>query len=93
MAEIFRTRCTAGWLIITDQAIRIERKGLFGAGSKMQVLPRQALIGVSMENKMAPVFGQGGATTMTFSGYGAVLIAKMVVLKDARKIMELLGYA
>ena len=93
-SEIFRTRCTAGWLIITEAAIRIERKGLFGAGSALQVLPRAQLSGASMENTMAPILGQGGATTLVFTGYGnAVLVAKMVVYKDALRVMELLGYA
>ena len=93
MADLLRTRCTAGWLVITDQAIRIERKGFLGAGGKLDVLPRQSLVGAKMENKMAPVFGKGGATTMIFSGMGMTIKAEMVNPGDAQKIMELLGYA
>lgn len=88
-----RTRCTSGWLVITDQAIRIERKGLLGAGGKLDVLPRQALVGVDMTNKMASLMGMGGATTMTFSAAGKTIKADMVNPKDAQKIMEILGFA
>ena len=93
MADLFRTRCKAGWLVITDQAVRIERKGILGAGKLSQVLPRQALIGAKSENKYPAIFGQGGMTTLTFTGDGAVLQAEMVNPKDASYIMTMLGYA
>jgi len=92
--ELLRTRCTLGWLVITESAIRIERKGFpGGAGQLSQVMPRQALIGVTYENTTPSVFGLGGGGTLTFSGYGMVLIAKMVVRKDAQQALAILGYA
>ena len=92
--ELLRTRCTAGWLVITEQAIRIERKGVLGAGQRSDVLPRQALVGAKMENKMAPIFGKGGGSTLIFSGQGNMFIrADMVNPADARRAMELLGFA
>ena len=42
--ELIRTRCTDGWLVVTETAIRIERKGFLGAGAKTTVLPRAALV-------------------------------------------------
>ena len=81
------------WLVITDQAIRIERKGFLGAGGRLDVLPRPSLIGAKMESGVAPVFGKGGATTMIFSGMGMTIKAEMVDPGDAKKIMELLGFA
>ncbi len=93
MAELMRTRCTAGWLVITDQAIRIERKGFLGAGGRLDVLPRQSLVGAQMENKIPSVMGKGGATTLIFNGGGMTIKAEMVNPGDARKIMELLGFA
>lgn len=92
--ELLRTRCTAGFLVITDQAIRIERKGMLGGGGRSDVLPRQALVGAKMENKFAPVFGKGGGSTLIFSGQGNMVIkAEMVNAADAKRAMELLGFA
>jgi hypothetical protein len=94
MAELLRTRCTAGFLVITDQAIRIERKGILGAGGRLDVLPRQAIVGVKLENKVMPVFGKGGGSTLIFNGQGNAFIrADMVNAADARHVMELLGFA
>ncbi len=93
VAELMRTRCTAGWLVIIDQAIRIERKGILGAGGRLDVLPRQSLTGAKMENKMASIMGKGGASTLIFNGMGMTIKADMVNPGDARKIMELLGFA
>ena len=92
--ELLRTRCTLGWLVITESAIRIERKGFpGGAGQLSQVMPRQALVGVTYTNTTPSVFGLGGGGTLTFTGYGMVLVAKMVVRKDAQQALEILGYA
>jgi hypothetical protein len=93
MTDLFRTRCKAGWLVITEQAVRIERKGILGAGKLSQVLPRQALVSATSENKLPGILGQGGMTTLTFTGYGAILKAEMVNPKDAQNIMTMLGYA
>lgn len=94
MAELLRTRCSAGFLVITEQAIRIERKGLLGAGGRLDVLPRQAIVGVKLENKIAPLFGKGGGSTLIFSGQGTAFIrAEMVNAADAQRAMELLGFA
>lgn len=94
MEELVRTRCTAGWLVLTDSAIRIERKGLLGgAGGQLQVLPRAGIVGVSMKNTVPSVFGQGGGGTLVFTGNGMTIEAKMVNTKDARRILELLGFA
>jgi hypothetical protein len=93
MAELLRARCSAGWLIITDQAIRIERKGLLGAGGMQQMMPRQAIVGASLVNTYPAVFGKGGASTLTFTGMGAMIEAKMVNAAYAKRIMRMLGYA
>ena len=92
--ELIRTRCTDGWLVVTETAIRVERKGFLGAGAKTTVLPRAALVAADSTNKLGSVFGQGGATTLTFTGQGmTILVAKMVNPRDAQRIMELLGFA
>jgi hypothetical protein len=91
--ELVRTRYTDGWLVLTDTAIRVERKGFLGAGGKLDVLPRVALRGATMENKIASIAGHGGATTLTFTGMGKQIVAKMVKPADAQRIMQLLGFA
>lgn len=90
MADLVRTRCTTGWLILTESAIRVERKGL---GGGIQVLPRAGITGVSMKSTVPSVFGQGGGCTLLFTGAGIAIEAKMVNTKDAQKIMSLLGFA
>lgn len=93
MPELLRTRCTAGWLVITEQAVRIERKGLLGAGGRSEVLPRQSLTGATLQNKMGSIMGKGGASTLVFNGMGMTIKADFVNPGEGRKIMELLGFA
>ena len=69
--ELIRTRCTAAWFVITDHPVRIERKSVLGADGRLDVLPRQTLVGVDMENKMPPVFARGGASTLIFGAMEA----------------------
>ncbi len=91
--ELLRTRCTGGWLIITRDTIRIERKGVLGAGSLSLALPRQSLTGVTYRNTVAPMFGFGGGGTLTFTATGGnMLEAAAVAHKDAQRIKTLLGY-
>lgn len=89
--ELIRTRCAAGWLIVTENAIRIERGGL---GGHQTVVPRAMLVAASMRMTAPSLFGKGGAATLTFAAQGtAAVIVQMVRLSDARRIMEILGFA
>ena len=93
--EMLRTRCAAGWLIITERVIRIERKGLLGGiGAQQTVIPHALLVAASMQVTAPSVFGKGGAATITLTAQGmTAVIVQMVLLKDARRVMELLGFA
>ncbi len=94
---LLRTRCTAGWLIITDEAVRLERAG--GAGSRVpgamaQMMPRQGIVGATMKVRLPALFGHGGATDLTFTNMGGMmLVARYVKPADARTALALLGYA
>jgi hypothetical protein len=91
---LLRTRCSAGWLVITEQAVRIERKGFLGSGKRSEVLPRQSLVGAILQNRFAAIMGRGGASTLIFTGYGGMVIeAHLVNPVDAEYAMSLLGYA
>jgi hypothetical protein len=90
---LLRTRCTAGWLIIIRDTIRIERNSVFGGGGLWGVMPRKNLVGATHTKKMAVLFGRGGSNTLTFTNIGGmVLQAKMVNSPDAREAKRLFGY-
>ncbi|MGO8948932.1 MAG: hypothetical protein ACLQUY_15040 [Ktedonobacterales bacterium] len=94
MADLLRTRCTAGWLVITEGAVRIERKGLLGAGGRSEVLPRQSLTGATLQNRMGSVMGHGGGSKLIFTGMGGMVIkADFVNPADAERAMSILGFA
>jgi len=91
---LLRTRCSAGWLVITEQAVRIERKGFLGSGKRSEVLPRQSLVGAILQNQFGAILGRGGASTLIFTGSGGMMIkANMVNPADAERAMSLLGFA
>jgi hypothetical protein len=91
---LLRTRCTAGWLIITRDTIRIERKNVFGEGGLWGIMPRKNLVGATRTKRLAALYGRGGFNTLTFTNSGGMsLHAKMVNSTDAREAMRLLGYA
>lgn len=86
MAELLRTKCAQGKLIITDQAIRVELGQI-----KQQTLARSSLTGVDMIMAYPNIFGLG-RTNIVFHGQGAErLQASMVPTNMAREIKSLLG--
>lgn len=68
MAEVFRTRCTEGTLLITDQAIIIELGK--GGNIRQQTLMRSAFTGVESKMGVPSIFGKGGGTNLIFHGQG-----------------------
>jgi len=94
MAELLRTRCSTGWLIITEETVRIEREAFLGVGGYLEVLPRSTLVGATVENMIAPVFGKDGGSTLTLTAAGGALLqAKLVHPEEAQRALALLGFA
>lgn len=87
MAELFRTRCTEGMLVITDAEIRIE---LGKDGSiKQQTMFRDSLTDVASSLGVISVFGLGGGTNLAFkSQSGEVLHAHLVKPSIAKEILS-----
>jgi hypothetical protein len=86
--ELFRTRCTKGHLVVYDDKVAIELKGMGVDNSES--LKREQITGVDVNTTTASLFGLGGSATVTINGTGDKSIeAKMVKIKDAQKIREL----
>jgi len=85
---IITTRCAQGRLIITDDLIRTQLGIL-----KSESLSRANLTGIDHQIAAFPIFGLGGGMHLTFHGKGGErLEAKFVKIKDAKRIIQLLGY-
>jgi len=85
MAELLRTRCAQGTLIITDSAIRVELGTI-----KQQSLARSSLTGIDLLMAYPNIFGLG-RTNMVFHGQGTErLQANLVPTNIAREIKSLL---
>jgi hypothetical protein len=97
MADLLRTRCTAGWLVITDEAVRIERAGGTKGwipGAMAQMMPRAGIVGATINVRIPAIFGQGGGSDLTFTNMGGmVIVARTVKPRDAQEALRLLGYA
>jgi hypothetical protein len=94
IAELLRTRCSAGWLIITEETVRIEREAFLGVGGYLEVLPRSTLVGATVENTIAPVLSKDGGATLTLTAAGGALLqAKLVHPEEAQPALALLGFA
>jgi hypothetical protein len=86
MSELLKTRCKTGYLIITDTQIKT-------TGLRIQVMDRSTLTGVDYQKTVPSLFGMGGSGNFIFHGQGTQqLCADMVVHKDAKRILQLLGY-
>src|SRR5947209_1908417 len=89
MAEIIRTKCHIGHLVITDTAVHIETK-LMGQHNKM--LSRASIIGVDMM-PYPKLLGIGGKhADLTFHGPGGAITTKTVNIDVARQIVALVGF-
>lgn len=83
-----RTRCKQGQLVITDEHIRTEIKGIRSA-----ILYRSSLTGVESNVAVFPTFGLGGGTNLIFHGKGGeVLHADLVKPKVAQEIVGMLQH-
>ncbi len=90
MQELFRTRCTQGFLVVTDEYIRVE---LGGPMPKQQTLYRQSLTGIDSKVAAPSVFGLGGGVNLIFHGQGAeILCADLVKPKVAQEIVGMLQH-
>lgn len=93
MAELIRTRCTQGTLIITEDYIRVELKVPI-TGSKQQTILRSALTGIDSKVAVPSVLGMGGGTNLVFHGQGVErLHADLVKPKVAQEIIGLLQHS
>ena len=92
MAELIRTRCKQGKLIVTDEYIRVE----LTAGSwniNQQTIYRTSLTGIDSKMVLPAIFGMGGGTNLVFHGQGAErLHADLVKPKVAQEIISLLQH-
>ena len=91
MAELIKTRCTQGWLILTDTAIIVELRGFGGSVQKSETLLRSAFVDLDM--KRSTPFGGMKAVSMNLAFHGAggkVLSANLVKAEDAQKIVAIL---
>lgn len=89
MTELFRTRCTQGTLIVTEEYIRVELAQL-----RQQTLYQHSLTGVDLKVTVQPIklLGMKGAATLTFHGGMEVFRVDMVSLPIAREIVGLLQH-
>lgn len=89
MAELIRTKCNMGQLVVTENAIRIETKLI---GQKSRMISRATITGVDIM-PYPKLLGMGGKhADLTFYAAGDAIEAKVVKIGDARKIVEMLGY-
>jgi len=90
MSQEIRTRCTQGWLIVTDEYIRVE---LGGPLSRQHTLYRSSLTGVDSKTAVPSLFGLGGGVNLVFHGQGAErLEADLVKPKMAQEIIGMLQH-
>ncbi len=90
MQEYFRVRCKQGWLVITDEYIRIYLGGLL---AKQQTLYRQVLTGIDSRVAVPSIFGFGGGVNLVFHGQDVErLHASMVKPKVAQEIVGMLQH-
>lgn len=86
MSELFRTRCVQGWLVITEEAVRIELPGQI----HQRILYRSALTGIESKVGAISIFGLGGGTNLTFHAGIETLHADLVKPGVAREIVAML---
>lgn len=89
MTELIRTRCTQGYLVITEDLIIVELGK--GGSIRQQTMFRSSLTDVASSLGVISVMGLGGGTNLAFkSQSGEVLHANLVKPSVAREIVSLL---
>jgi hypothetical protein len=92
MAELIRTRCKQGQLVITDDYIRVELK-IPLLGTNQQTIYRSALTGIDSNVAVPSIFGMGGGVNLLFHGQGIErLHADLVKPKVAQEIIDMLQH-
>ena len=88
MSEVLlKVRCNKGHLIIYEDRVAIELAKL--GVDKSESLERNQVTGIDIKTTHASLMGVGGAATITIhSTGGKSLEAKMVKMKDAKKVKE-----
>jgi hypothetical protein len=91
MAELIKTRCTGGWLVITEDAIIVELTS-FGKTIKSETMLRTAFVDLDTKGVMVNVFSKKPSTmNFVFRGQGGKAIkANLVKGEDAQKVIEIL---
>jgi hypothetical protein len=91
---LLRTRCREGHLIITENAVTIERKGFAGMGGYRESVARATITEVQRVQGMPALFGMGGGSKLTITtASGKQLVAHLVPPADAERALVILGYA
>jgi hypothetical protein len=91
MAELIKTRCTQGWLVITETAIIVELTA-FGKTIKSESMLRSAFVDLDTKIIGSQLFGKKPATT-SFKFYGQgnkVIEASLVNGVDAKVVIAIL---
>lgn len=86
MEELFKTRCTKGFLYIYEDRVSIEMNVL--GVQKSNSIFYKNITGVEVNTTMIPVpflFMKGTATVKIYSTGGQILDAQLVALPDAKK--------
>lgn len=87
--ELFRTRCTKGHIVIYDDKVSVELNALGIVNS--ETIQRNQITGVDVKTTHASMMGFGGAGVVTINSTGDKSVeARMVKLKDAKRIREML---
>ncbi len=88
MAELFKTSCKQGDLIITDTAIIVERPSAFNKNDKLKSETMMRAAFVDLDSKIPFMMA---TVNFTFHGQGGkVLHADWVSKKDAARVVAIL---
>ncbi len=90
MEELIRTRCTQGWLLITETSIIVELT-TFGKTLKSEMMLRSAFVDLDAKAVGMTLFYKKPVMNLVFHGQGGKVIkAGMVNGEDASAIITLL---
>lgn len=86
---LYKARCNKGHISIYEDKVVVGMNVL--GTDNTETLARENIVGVDIKTTHSSLFGIGGAAKVTFNSNGGKSIeTKMVKLKDAQKIREIL---
>lgn len=90
MAILLKTRCTKGFLIISEDSVAIEALRLFGY-QQSNTLSYKQITGVEVKMTQPDILGLGQATVTIHSTGNQTLVADRVKLKDAKEAESIIN--